>query len=178
MIKFIILLLVIGTFQCFGQATDNDYINELSRQYKYKNIMVVIPVSDKEHSIIIKWDKLHDYYLKNASNYKEKSFSFFLNDLYTNTLKFDLKKIQSFSYSIVNKNAVILNEYKKNGLEFIMDRYTNSSKGTVFAEVIDEDNLRGLIQIMFENNYFVYFSGYSGTYSFRYYKNNLKFGRQ
>jgi len=165
MIKFILPILVIINFQCIAQVVDDNYIKELSKQYKYKNIVAVIPVLDEQQKIIIKWDQIIDYYNNNTPNSNDKNIYSFLKSLYDNKLSCDLKKIGP--YFMVNKDAEIFKDYRQKGFKFIANRYAYSSMGTIFPKKLNKDNLYGMIQIMFENGYFVYFAGYSGTYSFR-----------
>jgi len=163
--KTIIVLLLITT-RVFAQLPEQKYINILSKTAVYNNIYIAVPIQGKNHNgIVVTNHSLHEYYLKNYT-IRKKNYEVFLKSLLKGEIMLDTTKFVLKPYGVVNRNNNIFKFYQKMGINALIKKYLNPIDGRLRNNTSDDETLYGLIQIMFDNKYFISFSQYSGYFYF------------
>jgi hypothetical protein len=161
------LFLVMVIFSNNMAQPRTDYIDKLTAQYSGSGTIFVLPAigSDGNCEIIIERDPVYKYFQINESKHYSK-FSVFIKSLIFDKKKYDLRRAPKTSFIKVDEKSAIKRNYQSRGLKYIIKTYLNNDNGRFYAKDMYKKDLPGLISIMFKNEYFVYFSGYSGQYTF------------
>jgi hypothetical protein len=136
----------------------------------YKAALFVIFPLDHEQSnkyILTTNRDLYNYYLHNCSNSKV-DYNSFLNKLYKRKILVDTLLANCHSCSIIKSNNLpIIKEYDQKGIRYIKRKYLLFLGDEFRNKSLDHETMMGLIKIMIDNDYVVWFSNYSGFYSFK-----------
>ncbi|MCO5934675.1 hypothetical protein NAF17_03900 [Mucilaginibacter sp. RB4R14] len=153
------------------QTPKKEYVEMLSSKYKV-NLCVIIPFKkgQSKHFFLATNDKLYSYHLQTEYRHSV-SYKSFLNGVFEGKISFDPIGNSIQNGSILKEDLKISKEYNKYGINFIKRKYLKFLGDEWRNKVLDSDTMAVLIKIMFDNNYVIWFSEYSGFYSFR----NIKY---
>jgi hypothetical protein len=131
-----------------------------------EEFLIVVRVKDNIHisDLIISNHFLYYFVFKEhySENYDE--FIDFLDDVLSQNLLLPKKIIKG---RVINPNNIVLQENKKNGFDFVKNKYSIEKGNKLVAKYpMPEENYYSLIKIMFEHNYYILEDDYSGEYWF------------
>jgi hypothetical protein len=116
-------------------------------------IPVKVSENSQKNDLIISNVFLYYFVYKKHYQNEYENFTVFLRDVFSNKLIFPKSIVNG---RIVNKNDIIFQDYKKNGLDFIIDKYL-VKVGTYYKSSYDLDweNQPSLIKILFEHKFYI-----------------------
>jgi hypothetical protein len=163
--KYLILTLTFIGIVIFPRSSQNSFVQVLSNNEKAR-FYVMVPCSKLTHEtyFITTNDKLYLYY-KNYGTKHASTYQDFLNKVFEQKVKIDFR---TNNYFLLKKeNSLINKEYKQYGLNYIKDKYLKYI-GIEWRNKDSSSKINdAVIKIMVENFYIVYFSKYSGFFSFK-----------
>lgn len=143
---------------CYQNISD-DYLKSLSTRNGYY-VDVIVPLENGQMCILNSTILLYTY----DQYYKEEYISefHFLRDLYAGKITDIDQYFEGDEKMEIDQN--IMSEYKKYGIKYIIDKYL---KETATEEYTFKNYINyTIVQIMFINNFYLYFSDYAPTYNF------------
>ncbi len=150
------------------QKTDINYYKNISDEYlmslSTRNgfyVDVVIPVKSNKIFVMVAPLLLYTYEQHYTPEYPT-DFDF-LRALYNGKIQ-DIEQYLN-NYEKIEVGQSIMKEYKKYGLNYMIDKYLTGSeeKYYTFQDTIDFT----IAKIMFTNNYYLYYDDYTPTYYFK-----------
>nr|WP_294794977.1 hypothetical protein [uncultured Mucilaginibacter sp.] len=143
-----------------------EYLSILAKHYKSRFYVVVAQKGQSTSPFITTTYSLHNYYEK---IYKGQSITFkkFLVGVFDKQIKIDSTKCDPYSCFPIKRGLLIEKELSKYGIKYIISKYLIKLDDELRNKQLNEQTMRALTKIMFENGYFVGFSDYSGYYVIR-----------
>ena len=158
----IVIFFVCVLFSC---SDDSQFIKNIANKYRDYQILIVIPIKSNNgiSETCLSSTELfqHDYLKKYSEEYPDY-YSFLKNVISKNLILKDTDLMIPRNYD-VNKHSLLFDEYKNNGLNYIVSKYLNR-KGQKLAvnKNLDWNDRGALIKIMFEEKYYSIDDDYSG----------------
>lgn len=158
-IYYVIIILIIPFYSCspindYKMITE-EYLNSITTSKGYY-VNVVIPISEDEIYIVsvtlllYTYDHCYNSIYPNATDFLIALYSGKLNDL---KRKFEECTGYDIEESKVKIDKIIMNQYYKYGLEYIIGRYlVKIEDGYDFKNKVNET----VAKIMFVNNFYLY----------------------
>jgi hypothetical protein len=111
---------------------------------------------------------LKAYYLGKVNKIKCKNFNAFLHKVLSRKLIIDNADSHLLKTNmIVNKTAPIFKLYKLHGINAVINHYLEgTSRQLSERKGLTQNDRNGLIQLMFEHNYYAVFSDHAGVINF------------
>ncbi|TKG87738.1 hypothetical protein EYV94_27985 [Puteibacter caeruleilacunae] len=143
------------------------YIAELCQGSRCYYLTVVIPVAKNNERIHLCTTNTELYDSVYKKGYQDR-YNFL--EFFKKVLDYDIQ----LNFDNFQSDCVVLQEskvdelYRQKGFKYIMSKYLKESEPLTYAikGELTEQETYSLVRVMFENNYFVFFDGYSGEYSF------------
>ena len=139
------------------------------------NLEIVLPVSDKENKYEIVAENFvgrevyEKYYKTKYSDYVEFLIQLYKKNLYINSDYL----YKPYLLSKIDTSDVVHNEFSKYGLKYIKGKYLVRKQPIEYWKTrytakpaLSLSTQRSLINIMYDNNYYIVFNDYSGEYIF------------
>jgi hypothetical protein len=100
-------------------------------------------------------------------NSEYKSFSDFYCSVLNNKRRIEYNLIKDLPHQILDSEAEIFIKYKESGLNGLIGKYLKKESDHFYSVyLIGEDDKRGLIKIMFENQFYISWDDYGGRFVF------------
>lgn len=164
-----IIVIIIILLQSCGVQLNKEYLANISTKYRDFDLLMVIPVdsSGKVINVCISNTELFLGVFTNQKNSHYKDFSKFLQNSYNPENYIKYNAIKDLPHKIINPKANIFTLHKEKGFNNLIGGYLKK-EGENFSSVysLDEDDKYGLIQIMFENNYYISWNDYRALFVF------------
>lgn len=168
-LKILLFYSFIVVFGCKNELYNNDrFIQNLSNDIDFEIPMVneslMIFIKKKDSVYVTSLRQL--YFLKEKKYMNIKDFDSFLVDAINGDILLgkEISENSSFSFSL---DKSILNEYKHNGTEYLLNTYCEKAKtGNKFYIKAGLDLILKytIMYILFKNNYYIMHEDYNGKY--------------
>ena len=160
--NIVYVLLVLLIISC---DDGNNFLEKISDIYRDYDVLVVIPVKgdDGIFEVCVSNTELFEHIYSKKFSKEYPNYYSFLKNVISQNLVFESNDLTIPSIYNINKNSLVLNEYRKNGLSYIMSKYLNQKGQKLVANQKLNWNDRGvLIKIMFNEKYYSIDDDYSG----------------
>lgn len=159
-IKYMLIVLLI--ISCNNK---DNFLEKISNKYRDYYVLVVIPIKEDDEIFevcVSNTELFEQIYSKKFSEEYPDYYNFLKNIISQNLILKSTELIIPKIYNI-NRNSLILKEYKENGLNYIISKYLNQ-KGQKLAtnKNVDWNDRGALIKIMFDEQYYSIDDDYSG----------------
>lgn len=163
-LKFIVVYFVI-IFSFINCAKHDKIYEEYLSNITKPNYSGII-VFQSQKNVYGDMDNRKLYSLYSGLYTKKDSYREFIEKLINGEVK-DIKNYINSNRIFDENEKRILNEYRKNGLSFIIKKYIDCKGNSHTLILRSSIEYFVVIKIMFENSYYIYFNEYRGDYTFR-----------
>ena len=145
-----------------------DYINSLATKFRDHRFLIVVPVRERQTkvNIVSTNTTLYYYYLKHKKSTIPLKFDIFITKVINGEILLKGEDLNLRREDEVDFSSLPILFYRQKGIQALKDRYFKQDlqNRLKLKKEFNNNNqdLNGLIYIMFLNNYYIHFDDYSG----------------